>query len=256
MAVSIACVSGKGRGNKPPTCSALARAIAERGKRVLAVDMDPQSHLTLSLGQDPSRLERTVADLLVDPVLSLDQVSRATEWPNLSLLPANSDVAAAEQGMPTTVDRRLALRETLARGSGLAGYDIVILDAPPTFGFHTLSVLTATDFVLIPVQMSGSAIKGLKEVLRTVHSARQGLNPELRVLGVVPILVNMQIHSSREMLEGIREIPDLHIFDAIVQGTVKLPETALAEMPISASASSSDAAAAHRHLAGEILEHV
>jgi len=256
VAVSIACVSGKGGVGKTTTCSALAGAFAELGKRVLAVDMDPQSNLTSGLGFDPYRLERTVVDLLVDPASTPETAILATRWPNLWLLPAAPDLSAVEQEMPTAMNRQLALREGLARGNGLAGYDIVLYDTPPNFGFHTVSVMAATDLILIPVQMSGYAIKGLKEVLRTVHAARQKLNSDLRVLGLVPTFVNLRTRFSREMLEGIREIPGLHVFDAVIKVTVKLQETALAGMPITAYASASDAAGAYRHLAGEILDHV
>jgi chromosome partitioning protein len=254
VAVSIACVSGKGGTGKTTTCSALAGALAELGKRVLAVDMDPQSNLTSGLGFNPYQLERTVADLLIDPTLVPDQVVVRSTWENLSLLPANPDLSAVEQEMASTVNRELQLREALNRGNGLAGYDIVIYDTPPNFGFHTVSVMAATDYILVPVQMSGYAIKGLKELLRAVHAARQRLNPELRVLGLVPTFVNLRTRFSREMLDGIREIPGLHVFDAIVKVTVKLQETALAGMPITAYASSSDAAAAYRQLATEILQ--
>jgi chromosome partitioning protein len=218
--------------------------------------MDPQSNLTSGLGFNPYQLERTVADLLIDPSLTAEAAIVSTRWERLSLLPANPDLSAVEQEMPTSVNRELQLREALARSQALAGYDVVIFDTPPNFGFHTVSVMAATDYILVPVQMSGYAIKGLKELLRTVHAARQRLNPELRVLGLVPTFVNLRTRFSREMLDGIREIPGLHVFDAIIKVTVKLQETALAGMPITAYASSSDAAGAYRQLAGEILERV
>lgn len=256
MALSIACVSGKGGTGKTTTCSALAGAFAEMGKRVLAIDMDPQSNLTSSLGFDPYKLEHTVETLLVHPETTVDNVVTSTQWKNLSLIPASPDLSAVEQEMPTTLNRELQLRDALNRGNGLSGYDIVLFDTPPNFGFHTVSALAATDYILIPIQMSGFAIKGLKEVLRTVHLARQRLNPELRVLGLVPTFVNMRTRFSREMLEGIREIPGLHVFESVIRLTVKLQETALAGMPITEYARGSDAAKAYRELAREIVENV
>ena len=253
MAVSIACISGKGGVGKTTTCTSLAGAFAEKGKSVLAVDMDPQSNLTSGLGFNPYQLQRTISDLLLEPEMPLDQVVLPTEWERLSLLPANPDLSAVEGEMSSSLHRELRLRDALIRGGDLAGYDLVLFDTPPNFGFHTISVMAATDYILIPVQMSGYAIKGLKEVLRTVHAARQRLNPELRILGLVPTFVNLRTRFSREMLEGLREIPNLHVFDAVIKLTVKLQETALAGVPVTSYASSSDAAGAYRQLADEIL---
>jgi chromosome partitioning protein len=256
VAVSISCVSGKGGVGKTTTCSALAGALAELGKRVLAVDMDPQSNLTSGLGFNPYQLQGTVADILVNPSLPARAVTLATQWDNLWLIPASPDLSAVEAEMPSSLNRELQLRDALNRESGLAGYDFVILDTPPNFGFHTVSVLAATDYILVPVQMSGYAMKGLKEVLRTYHAAKQRLNPELRILGLLPTFVNLRTRFSQQMLEGLREIPNLRVFDTVVKVTVKLQETALVGAPITQYARTSDAAAAYRALAAEILEHV
>ncbi len=254
MAVSIACVSGKGGVGKTTTCASLAGALAERGLRVLAVDMDPQSNLTSGLGFNPYTLERTISDVLTGAMPATDVVLQ-TAWPNLDLLPANPDLSAVEDELQSSLNRETVLRDAL-RGEEIAAYDYLMYDTPPNFGFHTVNVLAATDYILVPVQMSGYAIKGLKEVLRTVHAARQRLNPNLRVLGLVPTFVNLRTNFSRDMVAGLRQIPNLRVFTTMIKMTVKLQETALAGVPITSYASSTEAAASYRRLADEVIASV
>jgi chromosome partitioning protein len=253
VAVSIACVSGKGGVGKTTTCSSLAGAFAEMGRRVLAVDMDPQSNLTSGLGFDHYAQRLTVGTLLTDESVNPADVVMATKWSNLFLLPASPDLSAVEAEIPSSINRELELRQALERPGGSAEFDIVLFDTPPNFGFHTVSVMAAVDYILVPVQMSGYAIKGLKEVLRTVRAARQQLNPDLRVLGLVATFVNARTRFSRDMLEGLRAIPNLRVFQSSVTVTVKLQETALAGLPITSYAPSSLAAQSYRDLAAEIL---
>jgi len=255
VTTSIACVSGKGGVGKTTTCASLAGALAERGLRVLAVDMDPQSNLTSGLGFNPYSLERTISDVITGAIAANEAIVE-TQWPNLWLLPANPDLSAVEDELQSSLNREVVLRDVLAEHATLADYDFVLFDTPPNFGFHTVNVLAAIDYILVPVQMSGYAIKGLKEVLRTVHAARQRLNPNLRVLGLVPTFVNMRTTFSRDMVAGLREIPNLRIFETMIKMTVKLQETALAGVPITSYATSTDAAASYRRLADEILASV
>ena len=256
MAVSIACVSGKGGVGKTTTCASLAAVLAERGRRVLAVDMDPQSNLTSGLGFNPYTLDRTVAALLVDGARELRDTVLETRWPGLGLLPASPDLSGVEAELPTVIDRELLLRDALNRDGVQAAYDFILYDSPPNFGYHTVSVLAATDYVLIPVQMSGFALKGLKETLRTIHTARQQLNPRLKILGMLATFVAPRTRFSRDLLEGLRTMPNMRLFDTVLKVTVRLQENALAGEPITAYAPSSDAAGAYRALADEVLNAV
>jgi len=256
VATSIACISGKGGVGKTTTVINLAAALAEQGSRVLVVDCDPQSNLTSGLGFNPYTLPVTLRDVLAGRATLNGDVVLPTRWDNLSLVPANPDLSAVEAELPTQLNREVLLRNAVSRNGTSTEYDFILYDTPPNFGFHTINALAAIQWVLIPVQMSGYAIKGLKEVLRTVHAARQRLNPELRILGIVPTFVNLRTNFSRDMLDGLREIPNLRVFDSVIKLTVKLQETSLAGVPVTAYASSSEAAQAYRSLAAEVLAHV
>ena len=253
MATSIATISGKGGVGKTTTTVNLAAALAEQGRRVLLIDCDPQSNLTSGVGLNPYSLERTLEDVLTGRLPVSDAVVK-TQWENLDILPASPDLTAVESELASGLNRELALRKAI-NGDGIQhSYDFIFYDTPPNFGFHTVNALAAADYVLIPVQMSGYAIRGLKEVLRAVHIARQQLNPDLRVIGLLPTFVNLRTRFSRQLLEGLAEIASLHVFSTLITPTVKLQETSLAGVPITAYASSSKAAAAYRQLAAEVLE--
>jgi chromosome partitioning protein len=251
VTVSIACVSGKGGVGKTTTVINLGAALAERGKRVLLVDCDPQSNLTSGVGLDPYDERPGVAAVIGGHAEAATAISE-TSWPNLWVLPASPDLSAVEGELRSSIDKELALRDALRRDEARASFDYVLFDTPPSFGFQTISALAAAGEVLIPVQMSGFAIRGLKEVLRTVHLVRGRLNPDLAILGIVPTFVNLRTRFSRQLLDGLCELANIRVFATVITPTVKLQETSLAGIPITAYASSSKAAAAYRELAGEI----
>jgi chromosome partitioning protein len=251
VTVTIAVVSGKGGTGKTTTTINLACALAERDHRVLAVDMDPQANLTSGLGLNPYRLEATVLPLLIDD--SADRAPAPVTRYGVDLLPCNPDLASVEAALESRIGRELRLRNALGR---MAKYDFVFIDTPPNFGFHTLNAMAAADYILVPVQMSGFALRGLVEVQRTVASMREELNPKLRLIGVLPTFVSPRTNLSHDILAGLRALPDLWVFKAQVKSTVKFAETSLDGVPILRYASSSNAANAYRVLAVELKERI
>jgi chromosome partitioning protein len=252
VSVTIAAVSGKGGTGKTTTVINLAAALAERGHSVLAVDMDPQANLTSGFGYDPYALGETIFQALTGESPNGRSMLR-TDY-GIHVLPSSPDLSAVEAALPSSIGREFLLRDLLARlTEDGKSYEFVLIDTPPNFGFHTLSALACADYVLIPVQMSGFAIKGLKEVLRTLAATKQRLNSRVRVLGILPTFVNPRTNFSRDALEALRDLPNLPVFDAVVNQTVKLAETSLEGVPILRYASKSDAARTYRDLAEEVV---
>jgi chromosome partitioning protein len=255
VTVTIAAISGKGGTGKTTTVINLSCALAELGRTVLAVDMDPQANLTSGIGYDPYRLEETIFQALTGE--SPNGAALIETQYGVHLLPSSPDLSAVESALPSSIGRELLLRGVLQRMThDGSSYDYVLVDTPPNFGFHTLNALAAADYILVPVQMSGFAIKGLKEVLRTLAAARQRLNSDVRVLGILPTFVSPRTNFSRDMLEALHDLPNLPVFDSLVKSTVKLAETSLEGVPILNYASKSDAAVAYRNLAGEVIARV
>jgi chromosome partitioning protein len=255
VSITIAAISGKGGTGKTTTVINLSVALAEQGRSVLAVDMDPQANLTSGIGFDPYGLEETVFHALTGE--SPDGTMLIKSEYGVDLLPSSPDLSAVESALKSGIGREYRLRDVLERLTNRgAVYEYVLIDTPPNFGFHTLNALAAADYILVPVQMSGFAIKGLKEVLRTVAAARQRLNSDVRVLGILPTFVSPRTNFSRDMLEALHALPNLPVFDSVVKSTVKLAETSLEGVPILRYASSSDASKAYRQLATEIVQAV
>jgi chromosome partitioning protein len=251
VTVTISAISGKGGTGKTTTVINLGCALAELDKKVLVVDMDPQANLTSGVGFDPYGLELTVFQALTGE--SSDGAAILESEYGFDLLPANPDLSAVEGSLKTGINREYRLKEFLQRSAHGGRYDFILIDTPPNFGFHTLNALAASDYLLVPVQMSGFAIKGLKEVLRTVTAARQRLNADIRVLGILPTFVNPRTRFSKDMLEALENLPNLRVFRTPVKTTVKLAETSLEGVPILRYATNSDAARAYRDLANEVL---
>jgi chromosome partitioning protein len=248
----IAVISGKGGVGKTTTTISLAAVLAEAGLSVLAVDCDPQSKLTSGFGLEPYELRSSVADVMSGAVPALD-AAVATRWDRLWVLPATPDLSAVEARLPSAIGREVVLRDTLARGGVAEHFDAVLFDTPPNFGLHTINVLAATRHVLVPLQISGFAVKGLKELRRVMGAARVTLNPALELLGLVPTFVNSRTRLTREMLEALGEMSDIRVFAARIPVTVKLQETALFGLPITAHARTVPAAEQYRRLGREVL---
>ncbi len=249
MTVTIAIVSGKGGTGKTTTAISLACALAERDFNVLAVDMDPQANLTSGLGFNPYDARDTMFQVLTSDTSA---GSAVLETPyRVDLLPSSPEFALVESALPSRLGQELALRQAL---SSLTKYDFALIDTPPNFGFHTVNALAAADYILVPVQMSGYALKGLNEVQRAMAAMRVELNPHLEVLGVLPTFVTPRTNFSYDILAALRALPDLKIFEAQVRSTVRFAETSLEGVPILRYASRSSAANAYRKLAGEVID--
>ena len=252
MAVVIAIANQKGGVGKTTTAINLAGALAERGLRVLCVDMDAQANLSVGLGINLAMVQHSMANVLGENRVPLQSIVVTTETPNIDVAPATLDLASTEVDLLSAIGREYALSEAL-EGWALARYDYILIDCPPTLGLLTINGLVAANGVIIPVQTQYYALKGLAALVKVINTIKSKLNKNLRVLGLLPTFYDPRTVLGREMLEEIRERGENHVFDTIIRNAVKLGEAPLAGRPITEYASSSEAAANYRELAREVI---
>jgi chromosome partitioning protein len=254
LARIIAIANQKGGVGKTTTAINLAGSLAEQGHIVLCVDMDPQANLTVGLGLNPRTIERSMADVLIDPEVLARDVIVPTQTPGIDVAPSDIDLSATENQLFSTIGREQVLREALA-GPAMERYDYILIDCPPTLGLLTLNALVAADSVIIPVQTQYYALKGFTALNNVINQIRvKGLNPTLRILGLLPTFYDARTLLGRDMLEELRELGDHHVFETMIKQTVRLGEAPLVGRPVTTYATSSDAARAYRGLAREVIE--
>jgi chromosome partitioning protein len=236
------------------TCSInLGGALAERGYRVLCVDMDPQANLTVGLGIALSDVRHSMADVLAEDRVALQEIVRQTETPGLWVAPSTLELASTEVELFTAIGREMVLRDALS-GWAERQFDVVIVDCPPTLGLLTINSLVASNRVIIPVQTQYYAIKGLTALIKVINTIKLKLNHDLEVLGLLPTFFDGRTVLAREMLENLKGLGDHRVFQTMIKNTVKLGEAPLTGRPVTEYATNSNAARAFRDLAQEVIE--
>jgi chromosome partitioning protein len=254
LARIISIANQKGGVGKTTTAINLAGALAELGHRILCVDMDPQANLTVGLGLNARDIEVSIANVLLDPSLSLEDIVEQTGTENVDVAPSDIDLSATENQLFSSIGREHALREVL-HGWAEKHYDYVLIDCPPTLGLLTINALVASDGVIIPAQTQYYSLKGFRALANLVTQIQgKGLNSRLRILGILPTFYDGRTNLAKDMLAELGELGDYHVFDTIVKQTVRLGEAPLAGKPVTSYASRSAAAAAYRALAQEVID--
>ncbi|MFL6240439.1 MAG: ParA family protein [Actinomycetes bacterium] len=247
----LALCNQKGGVGKTTTTINLGAALADYGRRVLLVDLDPQGALSVGLGVNYQELDRTVYNLLMQRDAVVDDVLLKTNVPGMDLVPSNIDLSAAEVQLVGEVAREQALRRVLE--PVLPDYDFILLDCQPSLGLLTVNALTAAEGVIVPLECEFFALRGVALLIQTIDKVRERLNPRLEVKGVLATMYDARTLHSREVLARLVEAFGDRTFHTVINRTVRFPETTVAGEPITTYAPSSLGATAYRQLAKEVL---
>ena len=246
----FAVANQKGGVGKTTTTVSLGAALAERGKRVLVVDLDPQGNATMGLGVDGRQFERSVYDVLLNDVPMVDVVE-PTGFPNLFVAPATLDLAGVEQELTSVISRELRLKKALASVDG--DFDYIFVDCPPSLGLITINAFAAATDIMVPVQTEYYALEGLTQLQRIVDLVQKNLNPALRITKVVLTMYDARNTLSVDVAKEVKKHFTNELCKTVIPRTVRLAEAPSHGQPISVYDPSSKGAKAYKALAEEIL---
>jgi chromosome partitioning protein len=248
----VAVANQKGGVAKTTTVQSLGVALAEQGKRVLMVDLDPQACLTFSLGIDPDDLGESLHDVLVRRAKFADVRLTVPGVDGLSLIPATIDLAGAEVHLLSRTGREHVLARAMQ--PILHEHDVILIDCPPSLGVLTINGLTAAEVVLVPLQCEALSHRGVGQLLETIEDVRQFANDKLCVLGVIATMYDGRTTNARRILGEVGERYGLRVFEPPVPKSVRVAEAPELGRSVLQHAPSSPGAAAYRTLAGQIYE--
>ncbi len=248
----IAMCNQKGGVGKTTSTINLGAALAEYGRRVLLVDLDPQGALSAGLGVPHYELDNTVHNLLVEPRVSIDEVLMKTRVSGMDLVPSNIDLSAAEIQLVNEVGREQTLGRALH--PVLDRYDCVLIDCQPSLGLLTVNGLACADGVIIPTECEFFSLRGLALLTDTVDKVHDRLNPRLSISGILITRYDNRTINAREVMARVVDRFGDLVFDTVISRTVRFPETSVAGEPITTWAPKSNGAHAYRSLAREVID--
>ncbi|MGI0540927.1 ParA family protein [Corynebacterium aquatimens] len=251
-AVIISMVNQKGGVGKTTSSINLGACLAEVGRKVLLVDLDPQGALSAGLGVTHDEDQVTVYDLMLDNTASIHSAIKHTNVSGLDLVPANIDLSAAEIQLVNEVGREQTLGRALRPVRG--EYDVIIIDCQPSLGLLTVNALACSQGVIIPMECEYFSLRGLALLTDTVEKVRDRINFDLEIVGILVTMFDRRTTHAREVMDRVVEVFGDRVFDTVITRTVRFPETSVAGEPIITWAPNSQGAEQYRNLALEVLE--
>ncbi|WP_241976582.1 MULTISPECIES: ParA family protein [unclassified Cryobacterium] len=247
----ISLCNQKGGVGKTTTTINLGAALAGYGRRVLAIDFDPQGALSAGLGV-PTHDVTTIYDLLLSGSVSPQDAIQKTSVHNLDIIPANIDLSAAEVHLVNEVAREQILARVLRKISG--DYDVILIDCQPSLGILTVNALTASHGVLIPLECEFFALRGVALLIETIDKVRDRLNPAIELDGILATMFDSRTLHSREVLERVVDAFGDSVLETVIGRTVKFPDASVAGVPITEFAPEHAAAKAYKQAARELIQ--
>ncbi len=253
MGKIIAIANQKGGVGKSTTAINLSACLAETGRKMLVVDLDPQGNTSSGLGIDRNEAETSIYDVLIDDDVKAAEAVVGTDFDDMKIIPSSDGLAGSEIELFEFDDREYRLKSKLEEIRD--DFDYVIIDCPPSLSLLTLNALTAADSVLIPIQCEYYALEGLSQLLKTVELVKARLNDKLTIEGLVFTMYDGRTNLSAEVVENVRQTLDERIFDTLIARNIRLAEAPSYGMPINYYEPKSTGAENYKLLAGEIIKY-
>ncbi|MCM8784629.1 MAG: AAA family ATPase [Candidatus Omnitrophica bacterium] len=247
----IAVINQKGGSGKTTTVVNVGYYLAEIGKTVLLIDLDPQSHTTIHLGFEPPEIKKSLYDLLVNQT-PLSDILKSTPYKNLHLIPSKIDLASAEIELVNEVGREIILREILKKNN--VKYDYVIMDCPPSLGLLTLNALTTAREVFIPIQAEFFALEGLTKLFQTIKIVKERINPALEITGIIITMYDKRKNICKDVEKKVEEYFKGKVFKTRIRENVRLAEAPSYGKPIGEFDKNSYGAEDYKKLTKEIIK--
>lgn len=247
----IAIANQKGGVGKTTTAINLSACLAEKGKKVLTIDIDPQGNTSSGLGINKNDLKFTIYELMIG-CCSLEDCLVRNVLDNLSILPSNVNLAGAEIELIGVDEKEYILKKEIDKIQD--NYDYIIIDCPPSLNTLTVNAMTTADTILVPIQCEYYALEGLSQLIHTINLVRQRLNPDLEIEGVVFTMYDARTNLSLQVVENVKMNLNQKIYKSIIPRNVRLAEAPSHGLPINIYDPKSAGAEGYRDLADEVIE--